>query len=103
MANGEVPVHALRGSRMPQSMPGARRNRATRERERGFEFGQLQWMRLLHHGLPFQRSQIESHDGKGVEMLAVRGPRGCRFGAGVHQGMPNELPDIWNARRPAEE
>ena len=102
MADVEVSVHALRGSGMPEGVSGARRDRAAREWDRGFQFGQLHWVRVLHHGLPVQRSETESDNGKGVEVFAVCGPGGCRAGAGVHQGMSDELSEFWNARRLVE-
>ena len=56
MADPQGWLHALRGSGLPQGLPGARRDRAVRQRHRRFHQRELHRLRLLHQGLPVQHS-----------------------------------------------
>ena len=54
MADPQGRLHALRGSGLPQGLPGARRHRAVLERHRRFRPRELHRLRLLHEGMPVQ-------------------------------------------------
>ena len=73
--DGEVSVHALCRSGMPEGVPCARRDRPTHQRDRGFQLGQLHRVRVLHDGLSFRRAQAESNDREGLEVHAVHRSR----------------------------
>ncbi len=60
VADAQEPVHALRGAGLPGGLPRRRRHRAIRQRHRGFPAGQLHRLRLLHHRLPLQHSEVQS-------------------------------------------
>ena len=72
--------------------PADARNRAVRERNRGFSGGELHRLRLLHDGLPVQHSEIQSGGAKGFQMHAVQRSRIGGARAGVHQGVSHGLP-----------
>ena len=69
MAHPQGRLHALRGSRLPQGLPVARRHRAIRERHRRFLHAtsarggdELHRLRLLHQGCPFNIPRISKND-----------------------------------------
>ena len=89
MADPQGWLHALRGSGLPQGLPGSRRHRAVLERHRRFRHGELHRLRLLREGLPLQHSAHLPGRPQGLQMHALLGP-GCRRpGAGLRQGLPD--------------
>ena len=54
MADPQGRLHALRGSGLPQGLPGARRHRAVLQRHRRLRPRELHRLRLLHQGMPVQ-------------------------------------------------
>ena len=54
MADPQGRLHALRGSGLPEGLPGAGRDRAVRQRHRRLHQRELHRLRLLRQGLPVQ-------------------------------------------------
>ena len=54
VADPQGRLHALRGSGLPQGLPGARRDRAVLERHRRLRPRELHRLRLLREGMPVQ-------------------------------------------------
>ena len=60
MADPQGRLHALRGSGLPEGLPGARRDRAVRQRHRRLHQRELHRLRLLRQGLPVQHPADQS-------------------------------------------
>ena len=57
----------------------------------------LHWLRVLHYGLSVRCPAAEPELEEGLQVLAVFGPDGRRAGAGLHQGVSDELLDVRDA------
>ena len=75
VADAQASVYALRGTWLPGSVSRGWRDRAVFQWRRGFSAGQLHRLRLLHHGMPVQYSEIQFGDQAGVQVFAVHGSR----------------------------
>ena len=64
MAHSQGRLHALRRSRLPQGLSGARRDRAICQRHRRFRRRELHRLRLLREGCPFNIPRISKVEGK---------------------------------------
>ena len=89
VADPQGRLHALRGSGLPQGLPGARRDRAVLQRHRRLRHGELHRLRLLREGLPVQHPAHLAGRPQGLQVHAVLGPRRRRPGAGLRQGLPD--------------
>ena len=91
VADPQGRLHALRGSGLPQGLPGARRHRAVRQRHRRLRQGELHRLRLLREGLSVQHPAHLPGRQQGLQVHAVLGPGGRRPAAGLRQGLPDAL------------
>ena len=89
MADPQGRLHALRGSGLPQGLPGARRDRAVLERHRRLRPRELHRLRLLHQGMPVQHPAHLQGRPQGLQVHALLRPRRGRPGAGLRQGLPD--------------
>src|ERR1700730_606342 len=92
-------MHALRRSRLPRGLSLRRLDRPIHQRHRRFAARQVHRLRLLHHRLPVQYSQVQSRDQARFQVHAVRRPCERRPGARLHQGVPYRLPALRQQRR----
>ena len=87
MADPQGWLHALRGSGLPQGLPGARRDRAICQRHRRFHQRELHRLRLLHQGLSVRHSSRQQDRSQILQMHALlRSRRGWQR-AGLREGL----------------
>src|ERR1700691_2061376 len=91
-ADAQRSVHALRGSGVPGGLSGGRGDCAIRERDRGLPGSELDWLRILHDGVPVQYSKIQAGGATSFQIYFVQRSRVGGIRAGVHQGLPNRVP-----------
>ena len=73
------------------------------QRHRRFQPRELHRLRLLHYGMSVRCAALEPEVQEGLQVHALfRSHRG-RSGAGLHQGLPDPLPEFRRARRPARQ
>ena len=90
VADPQGRLHALRGSGLPQGLPGAGRDRAVLQRHRRLRARELHRLRLLREGLPVQHpAALQGHRPQGLQVHALLRPRRGRPGAGLRQGLPD--------------
>ncbi len=89
MADPQGRLHALRGSRLPQGLPGAGRDRAVRQRHRRLHQRELHRLRLLRQRLSVRHPAHQPGRSQIVQMHLVLGPGRRRAGAGLRQGVPD--------------
>ena len=87
VADPQGRLHALRGPRLPQGLPGAGRDRPVRQRHRRLHQRELHRLRLLREGLPVRHPAHQRGRPQVVQMHALLRPR---------------RPSVWNppASRP---
>ena len=89
MADPQGRLHALRGSGLPQGLPGARRDRAVLQRHRRLRARELHRLRLLRERLPVQHPAHLQGRSQGLQVHAVLRSRRRRPGSGLRQGLPD--------------
>ena len=94
VADAQESVHALRGARLSGRVSCRRRDRPVHQRHRRFSAGQLHRLRLLHHRLPVQYSEVQSEDQARFQVHVVHRSRQRRPRARVHQIVPDGLPAL---------
>ena len=87
MADPQGRLHALRGSGLPQGVPGARRDREILERHRRLRARELHRLRLLREGMPVQHPAHLQGRSQGLQVHALLRPRRGRPGPRLRQGV----------------
>ena len=89
LADAQGPVHALRRAGLPRGLPGPRRDRAVRERDRRRQSRPVHRLQVLRDGLPLRRAPVLADHREDGQVHALRRPRLRRPRAGVRQGLPD--------------
>ena len=92
VADPQGRLHALRGSGLPQGLPGARRDRAVLERHRRLRPRELHRLRLLRQGLPVQHPAHLARSTTSAYKCTLCSDRvAVGRGAGLRQGLPDPV------------
>ena len=103
VADAQGPVHALRGSRLPARVPGRRRHRPVHQRHRRLPAGELHRLPVLRVGMSVRHPEVQQQHEEGLQVHAVLGPRRAGARAGVHQVVPDGVPEVRHEGRHARD